>query len=48
MIYPDNVNMLGKNINTIKKNIEVLLEASRDIGLEVSTEKTKYMFMSCH
>jgi hypothetical protein len=30
------------NINTIK-NTEALLEASREVGLEVNTEKTKYM-----
>jgi hypothetical protein len=24
------------------------LDASKEIGLEVNSEKTKYMFMSCH
>jgi len=41
------INMLGKT-STIKKNTEALLEASREVGLEVNTEKTKYMFMSHH
>jgi hypothetical protein len=27
---------------------EALLEASRDIGIEINAEKTKYMIMSCH
>jgi hypothetical protein len=29
-------------------NTETLLEASRDIDLEINAEKTKYMIMSCH
>jgi hypothetical protein len=32
----------------MKKNAETLLDASKDIGLEVNSEKTKYMFMSRH
>jgi hypothetical protein len=34
--------------NTMKKNTEAMLEASRDVGLEINTEKTKYMVMSYH
>jgi hypothetical protein len=32
--------MWGENINRVKKNIRALLEAGREVGLEVNTEKT--------
>ncbi|KAJ4427683.1 hypothetical protein ANN_25332 [Periplaneta americana] len=46
LVYADDVNMLGGNPQTIKENVEILLEASKTIGLEVNPEKTKYMIMS--
>jgi hypothetical protein len=36
------------NIDTIKENTETLIDASKEIGLEVNTEKTKYMLLSHH
>jgi hypothetical protein len=30
------------------KNSEALLDASKEIGIEVNSEKTKYIFMSCN
>jgi hypothetical protein len=41
LVYVDYVNLLGENINIIKKNAEGLLDASKEIGLEVNSEKTK-------
>jgi hypothetical protein len=32
----------------VKKNTEALLEASREVGLEVNTEKIKYVVVSRH
>ena len=42
----DDVYILGGSILTLKENSEVLVAATREIGLEVSADKTKYMVMS--
>ncbi|KAJ4446501.1 hypothetical protein ANN_13197 [Periplaneta americana] len=45
-VYADDVNMLGENPQTIRENTGILLEACKEIGLEVKPEKTEYMIMS--
>jgi hypothetical protein len=39
----DDVNLLGVNIKTTKKNIENLIDASKEVGLKVNVEKIKYI-----
>jgi hypothetical protein len=41
------VNLLGDNIGTIKKT-HTLTDTSKEVELEVNTEKTKYMLVSRH
>jgi hypothetical protein len=36
------------NIHTIKKNTETFIDASKEVGLEGNTEKTRYMLLSHH
>jgi hypothetical protein len=42
LVYDDDKNLLSDNIGTTKKNTPTLINASKEIGLEVNTEKTKY------
>jgi hypothetical protein len=48
LAYADDLNLLGDNIDTIKKNIETLIDASKEVDLEVKAEKIKYMLLSRH
>jgi hypothetical protein len=42
----DDDNIVGGNIDTIKKNTEALLDSGKEVRLEVNPEKTKYTLMS--
>jgi len=46
LVYVDDVNVLGGSTHTIKENAETLIVASKEIGLEVNADKTKYLVMS--
>ena len=47
LVYADDVNMLGENLQTVRENAEIFIKASKD-GLEVNSKKTKYMTTSRH
>jgi hypothetical protein len=38
--------MVGGSVHTTKKNTDALVVANKEIGLEVTTYKTKYIIMS--
>lgn len=40
-------NLEGKNVHTIKKNTDILLVAGKELDVEVSAERTEYLFMPC-
>jgi len=46
LAYADDVNILGRSVHTVKENAEALVVATKEIGLEVNGDKTKYMVMS--
>jgi hypothetical protein len=46
LAYADDSNLLGDNIDIINKNTEPLIDASKEVGLEVNVEERKYMLVS--
>jgi hypothetical protein len=46
LAYADDVNILGGSVHTVKENAEALVVATKEIGLEVNADKTKYLVMS--
>jgi hypothetical protein len=42
------MNLPGDNIPITKKTKRTSIAASKEVGLEVNSEKTKYMFLSRH
>ena len=46
MVYADDVSILGGSLHTIKKITDALVVPSKDIGLKVNSDETKYLVMS--
>ena len=42
------VHSLGESLQTVRENAEIFIKASKDIGLEANSDKTKYMMKSRH
>ena len=45
LAYADDVNILEGSVHTIKENEEALIVASKEVGLEVNADKTKYIVL---
>ena len=46
LAYADDVNILGGRVHTVKENAEALGVATKETGLDVNADKTKYMVMA--
>jgi hypothetical protein len=46
LAYADDVNILGGIVHTVRESAEALVVTTKEIGLEVNADKTKYMVMS--
>ena len=45
LAYADDINILDGSVHIIKKNAEAFVMSSKENGLEVNVDKTKYMVM---
>jgi hypothetical protein len=48
LVYAYVANLLGDNIDAINKNTETLIDASKEVGLDINTDEAKYMLLSGH
>ena len=46
LVYADDINKFGGSEHSVKEKTEALIVATKEIGLEVNADKTKYMVMS--
>jgi hypothetical protein len=45
LAYVDDDQLLVANINTLKTNTDTLIDACKEVGLEINAEKMKYMLV---
>jgi hypothetical protein len=43
LLFYTDVILLGVNINTVQKNTEALIVLSKEVGLDINADKTKYI-----
>ena len=43
LIYADDIALLGDNKKTLINNTKMLLDKTKELGLQINVEKTKYM-----
>ena len=46
LAFANDVNILGERVDTVKKNAEDLVASTKEIGLDLNANKTKYMTVS--
>jgi len=46
LVYVDDVNILGGSVCTVRENTAAFVVASKESGLEVNSDNTRYMVMS--
>jgi hypothetical protein len=48
LAYADDGNLLGDNIDIINENTETIIDANKEVGLEINLEKTMYILLPHH
>ena len=46
LVYADDVNILGRNVHTVKENAEALVVVTKEIGLRVNADRSRYSHVS--
>jgi len=46
LVYVDDANIMGGSVHIIKEKAKASLVPSKETGLEINADKTKYMVMS--